>query len=327
MHTNCIQIVLFSNFAFEVHSNCNRIALELPSVLSDFAVCFSTLHYLCILCCTQFAIVFNRFYTNSEFPQGHYLLHSFCIILAVFIALELHSVRTRCALFSNIALFVYSLLHSVCICFQYVLQVVFISPRPLSIALFLHSLLHSTCIRIAFELHSSCTLFALVLHSLVNSPGAIIDCTICQLSCTCVSLFGKFPQGQHVLRYVCTLVCTLFAIVLHSLITLQYLCIRIEYELHSNCVELHSFLTLHSNCNRIAFEVHSNCTLLKRCTFCCTRCCIMFAIVLHCVCTLWSIPPGPLFLHSLLHSNCTRVALVLHSLVSFPGAIIDCILF
>ena len=134
---------------------------------------------------------------------------------------------------------------------------------------------------IALELHSNCIICALVLHSLVNCPSAIIDCTICKCSCTCVSLSGKFPQGQYVLHYVCTLVCTICALVLHSFITLQSF-------LHSNCTRFALFIN-------VALELHSDCTLFKRCTLCCTlcctRCCILFAIVLHCVCTLWSIPP------------------------------------
>ena len=232
----CTLFALFLQYL--LHSNCTRIAL------CSHSLC--TLFQHCIICVFSVALSLNVFsicFTRSfHFPQGHYLLHYFCIIYCTRLAFELHSNCTRVVL----------CLHSCCTLWS-------IPPAPLLIALFVNYLAH-----------------------------------VC-------SLFGQFPQGQHVLRYVCTL----FAIVLHSLITLDYLCIRIDYEMHSNCVELHSFLTLHSNCNRIAFEFHSNCILLKRCTFCCTRCCIVFAIVLHCVCTLWSIPPESLFLHSLLDSNCT----------------------
>ena len=242
-----------------MHSYCSLYCIALCS----HSLC--TLFQHCIICVFFVALSLNLFsicFTRSfHFPQGHYLLHYFCIIYCTRLAFELHSNCTRVVL----------CLHSCCTLWS-------IPPAPLLIALFVNYLAH-----------------------------------VC-------SLFGQFPQGQHVLRYVCTLVCILFAIVLHSLITLDYLCIRIDYELHSNCVELHSFLTLHSNCNRIAFELHSNCILLKRCTFCCTRCCIVFALfgqfpqghyfcILYCARIAFELHLNCIRIAIELHSNCTRVAL------------------
>ena len=78
--------------------------------------------------------------------------------------------------------------------------------------------------------------------------------------------------------------------------------------MHSHCIRFALFIN-------VALELHSDCTLFKRCTLCCTRCCILFAIVLHCVCTLWSIPPRQWFIAHFLHSNW----ICLHSLINSPG--------
>ena len=259
MHTNCSKIALLFNFAFELHSNCSRLALELHSVCSGFAlfqhwiicaffvslslhsfsICFTiiynfprpiiyctlfafllqsllhctlfalvvhsfpTLHYLCILCCTQFEFVFNMFYKIFSFPPG-----------------------------------------------------------PLSIALFLHYLLHSTCIRIAFELHSSCTLFTLVLHSLVNSPGAIIDCTICQLSCTCVFALWSVPPGPTCtalcLHSCLHSVCNRFAFSYYIGLFVHSNWLRIAFELCRIAFFSNVALELQPNCIRIALELHSS---------------------------------------------------------------------
>jgi hypothetical protein len=109
------------------------------------------------------------------------------------------------------------------------------------------------------------------------------------------------------LRYVCTLVCTLFAIFLLYFITLQYLCTRIAYELHSNCARIAFFskvaLELHSNCTRIAF--FSNVALVV--AFCLQLCCIVFALFVQ-------FPQG----HYFCILYCTRIALELHSLINSP---------